>query len=142
MSESLKSDISECRIIDNHLFSDHVPVKIIFNIYINYISEVERPRDARQSWHYATEHDIDTHKDRLNDLLDTVTIHGLLFVMIIIVPSIEMNYVFYITLLLTIVLQLVITCLPLLVQLKPNLAAMIMFNILRKKHSRGIIFGK
>ena len=58
------------RAMDNHLFSDHVPLKLILHISVDYIPLTSRPFSVKQAWFKATQCNIDTYKTRLDNILD------------------------------------------------------------------------
>ena len=43
ISSVLQENIIECSIIDNHLHSDHIAVKLYLQIGMSYIVEIDRP---------------------------------------------------------------------------------------------------
>ena len=53
--ESLHYIISECSIIDNHLYSDHVPLYLKFHIDVIHVPEQKQQFTVKQAWHKASE---------------------------------------------------------------------------------------
>ena len=74
--------MDNCNIIDNHLFSDHVPLRLVVHIDVDYITVTSRPFSVKQAWYKATQCDIDmldcddkycsVHKDEIVDLYKSV----------------------------------------------------------------------
>ena len=54
--------MDNCNIIDNHLFSDYVPLRLVLHIDVDYITVTSRPFSVKQAWYKATQCDIDTYK--------------------------------------------------------------------------------
>ena len=52
-------------IIDNHLFSDHVTLRLILHISVDYVTMALRPFSVKQPWYKATQCDIYTYKTPL-----------------------------------------------------------------------------
>ena len=76
VSESLKKSITYCDIIDNHLYSDHVPLRVVLDIDIEQIIDVEeRPFTIKKAWHKASDQDIASYKYKLDSLLSDLDIH-------------------------------------------------------------------
>ena len=73
-TDSLKDKVSNCSIIDNHLYSDHVPICIEFNINVTHVQEEIRPYTTKQAWYKASEQDLSIYKDRLDELLTDITV--------------------------------------------------------------------
>ena len=48
VSESLSRAMDNCNIIDNHLFSDHVPLRLVLHISVDYITVTSRPFNVKQ----------------------------------------------------------------------------------------------
>ncbi len=60
--------LSECCIIDNHLYSDHVPLTITFDIEVDEAKPTEWTfRKKKAAWFKANEDDIFTYRRRLNN---------------------------------------------------------------------------
>ena len=66
--------MDNCNIIDNNLFSDHVPLRLVLHIDVDYITVTARPFSVKQAWYKATQCDIDTYKTCLDDILITYII--------------------------------------------------------------------
>ena len=47
-SESFSRAVDNCNIIDNHLFSDHVPLRLVLHIGVDYITVTSRPFSVKQ----------------------------------------------------------------------------------------------
>ncbi len=58
--------VSECWIIDNHICSDHVPLKLTLDMNIEHNCTKERPFNVRTAWYKATDDDIAVFKKRLD----------------------------------------------------------------------------
>ena len=74
VSESFSRAVDNCNIINNHLFSDHVPLRLDLLINVDYITVTSRPFSVKQAWYIATQCDIDTYKTRLDDILSHVSL--------------------------------------------------------------------
>ena len=74
MSGSCIRGVDNGNIIDNHLFSDHVPLRLILHISVDYITVTSRPFSVKQAWYKATQCDIDTYKTRLDDILSHISL--------------------------------------------------------------------
>ena len=61
-------------IIDNHLYSDHIPLQLILSLVISHDKQIELPFEVRQSWCKATNHDIRKYKDNLDEQLDNIVL--------------------------------------------------------------------
>ena len=68
VSESFSRAVDNCNILDNNLFSDHVPLRLILDISVDYITVTLRPFSVKQVWYKATQCDADTYKTRLDDI--------------------------------------------------------------------------
>ena len=68
-SESFSRDADNCNIIDNNLFSDHVLLRLVLHISVDYITVTSRQFSVKQAWYKATQCDINTYKTRLDDIL-------------------------------------------------------------------------
>ena len=66
--------MDNCNINDNHLFSDHVPLRLVLHIDVDYITVTSRPFSVKQAWYKATQCDIDTYKTRLDDILSHISL--------------------------------------------------------------------
>ena len=55
VSESFSRAVDNCNIIDNHLFSDHVPLRLVLHIDVDYITVTSRPFSVKQAWYKATQ---------------------------------------------------------------------------------------
>ena len=66
--------MANCNIIDNHLFSDHVPLRLVLHIDVDDITVTSRPFSVKQAWYKATQCDIDTYKTRLDDILSHISL--------------------------------------------------------------------
>ena len=64
--ESLIDKVSNCSIIDNHLYSDHVPICIEFDIKFTHVQEEIRPSTTKQAWYKASEQDLSISIDRID----------------------------------------------------------------------------
>ena len=73
-TDLLKDIVSNCSIIDNHLYSDHVPICIEFNINVTPVQEEIRPYTTKQAWYKASEQDLSIYKDRFDELLTDITV--------------------------------------------------------------------
>ena len=74
VTESVRSLTLECSIIDNDLYSDHVPLYLKFHIDVLHVPEQKQPFTAKQAWHKASEQDVNLYKDRLDDLLSIIQV--------------------------------------------------------------------
>lgn len=74
VSEYIKDHVSSCNIIDNHLYSDHVPLQLSIDIDIHHVETVERSFDVRKAWYKASEQDIVKYKCRLDELLNEISL--------------------------------------------------------------------
>ena len=59
VSESFSRAMDNCNIIDNHLFSDHVSLRLVLHIGVYYITVTSPPFSVKQAWYKATQCDID-----------------------------------------------------------------------------------
>ena len=55
-------------------FSDHVPLRLVLHIDVDYITVTSRPFSVKQAWYKATQCDIDTYKTRLDDILSHISL--------------------------------------------------------------------
>ena len=64
----MKSNVLLSAIIDNHLYSDHIPLQLTLSLDIFHDKQIELPfeLEVRQSWCKATSHDIRQYKDNLD----------------------------------------------------------------------------
>ncbi len=67
--------VCECCIIDNHLYSDHVPLTITFDIEVDHAKPTERTFRKKAAWFKANEDDIFTYRQRLNDKLFNIDLN-------------------------------------------------------------------
>ena len=74
ISSVLQENIIECSIIDNHLYSDHIAVKLCLQIDMNYIVEIDRPYSVKQAWYKASDADIAHYQLKLDDHLNNMYI--------------------------------------------------------------------
>ena len=72
VTDLLKDKIITCSSIDNHLYSDHVPIFLELNIDVIQSLEEIRPYTVKQSWHKASDQDLNIYKNQLDELLDKV----------------------------------------------------------------------
>ena len=98
VSESFSRAVDNCNIIDNHLFSDHVPLRLISHISVDYITVTSRTFSVMQAWfNKATpcDHMLDcddqycsVHKDEIciNLLLTLVLLPFITFILFLLVP--------------------------------------------------------
>ncbi len=75
ISQSLCNNVTECSIIDNHLYSDHVPLKLCLSIDMSYITEVERPYATKLAWYKASNDDIACYRRKLDECLSKIHIN-------------------------------------------------------------------
>ena len=64
--------MDNCNSIDNHLFSDHVPFRLVLHIDVDYITMTSRPFSVKQDWYNTTQCDIDKYKTCLDDILSHI----------------------------------------------------------------------
>ncbi len=69
VSDNLSECVSEYCIIDNHLFSDHVLLKLTLDVNIEYNYTNERSFNVQTAWHKATDDDIAIYKKMLDEKL-------------------------------------------------------------------------
>ena len=74
VTELLKDKIITCSSIDNHLYSDHVPIYLELNIDVVHELEKIRPYTVKQAWHKASDQDLNIYKNQLDSLLGKVTL--------------------------------------------------------------------
>ena len=74
LSQSMKSNVLLCAIIDNHLYSDHIPLQFTLSLDISHDKQIELSFEVRQSWCKATGHDIRKYKDNLDEQLDNIVL--------------------------------------------------------------------
>ena len=74
LSESMKSNVLLSAIIDNHLYSNHIPLQLTLSLDISHDKQIELPSEERQSWCKATNHDIRKYKDNLDEGLDNIVL--------------------------------------------------------------------
>ncbi len=75
MSDVLSECVSECCIIDNHLYLDHVPLTITFDIKVDHAKTTIRTFRKKAAWFKANEDDIFTYRQRLNDKLSNIDLN-------------------------------------------------------------------
>ena len=56
------------------MFSDHVPLRLVLHINVDYITVTSRPFSVKPAWYKATQYDIDAHKTRLDDILAHISL--------------------------------------------------------------------
>ncbi len=61
-STSIADCVLDCSIVDNHLHSDHVPVKVTFDIDVVLKTVLERTNVTRVAWHRANNDHIGKYK--------------------------------------------------------------------------------
>ena len=82
LSESMKSNVLCSAIIDNHLYSDHIPLQLTLSLDISHDNQIDLPFEVRQSlpfevrqsWCKATNHDIRKYKYNLDEQLDNIVL--------------------------------------------------------------------
>ena len=79
ISNGLVDCIERCAIIDEHLYSDHVPLRIVFNIEVEYLNVSERPHVCKIAWHKATDDHLSEYRHNLNNNLRTIDVHNEVF---------------------------------------------------------------
>ena len=72
VNNDVLTDVINCQIIDDHCFSDHVPVKLSLNVAYNCNILQEREHVARLKWDCAKPEDIDMYKDQLATNLNDI----------------------------------------------------------------------
>ena len=70
LPEFMKSNVLLSAIIDNHLYSDHIPLQLTLSLDIFHDMQIELPFEVSQSWCKATDHDIRKYKDNLDEESD------------------------------------------------------------------------
>lgn len=79
VSPAMASCVSSCEIIDNHLFSDHVPVKTTFDFNIDVMSITDRPHQSKTAWWKASSEQLLEYKYVLEQKLKNIKVdHDLL----------------------------------------------------------------
>ena len=68
----MKSNVLLLAIIDNHLYSDHIPLQLTLSLDISHDKQIEILFEVCQSWCIATNHDIRKYKDNLDEQLDNL----------------------------------------------------------------------
>ena len=63
VTSALSDNLLECSIIDNLLFSDHVPLKIRLDLTVENVSIKERTYCSRVAWNKASSESIDRYRD-------------------------------------------------------------------------------
>ena len=71
-SPAIASCVESCGIIDNHLFSDHVPLKVVFNMDVEHLNVSERTHVCRTVWSKASDDQILQYKQSLHDNLQNI----------------------------------------------------------------------
>ena len=79
LSESMKSNVLLSAVIDNHLYSDHIPLQLTLSLDIFHDKQIELPFEVRQSWYRATNHDIRKYKDNLDGHVDNIVLYSVEF---------------------------------------------------------------
>ena len=74
ISSGLHENIIVCSIIDNHLYSDHIAVKLCLQIDMSYIVEIDRPYSVKQAWYKGSGADIAHYQLKLDDHLNNMYI--------------------------------------------------------------------
>ena len=72
VSKNLTEYISDYSIVNNHLYSDHVPLSIKFNVVVKHFQVKEHVRVAQTSWKKATSSNIDNYKVLLDKRLKLI----------------------------------------------------------------------
>ena len=62
--------VLSCDIVDNHLNSDHVPLKVVFDFNVGHVDLVERPHIRQTAWWEASSCDIQEYRTRLDNKVD------------------------------------------------------------------------
>ena len=62
--------VLSCDIVDNHLNSDHVPLKVVFDFNVGHVDLVERPHIRQTAWWKASSCDIQEYRTRLDNKVD------------------------------------------------------------------------
>ena len=65
ISDSLSHGFT-CKTIDNHLYSDHIPVLLSLEIDASYNSFSERVYKSKPAWYKATDYELSMYKQRLD----------------------------------------------------------------------------
>ena len=71
VSDALK-DVSVCSIIDNHLYSDHVPLVLTIDYDVSHYPSVPRKFRQKIAWHKVTDEDIKLYKSKLDYYLGCI----------------------------------------------------------------------
>ena len=74
VSKDIVNDICECRIVDDHNFSDHVPVQLVLNISYDCIAIKSRKFVSKLKWDCASNSQIDNYKQSVCDGLQNMDI--------------------------------------------------------------------
>ncbi len=66
VSQGLGSSVDTFNIIDNHLFSDHVPICVSCDIQIDHINIQDRPNVSRTAWWKASDEQCLQYRETLD----------------------------------------------------------------------------
>ena len=72
MSDAIGSCVETCNIIDNHLFSDHVPVCVTLSIDMEILDIKDRTHICRTAWNKASDEQIEQYKVTLQSNLENL----------------------------------------------------------------------
>ena len=78
VTATLGQKVLECLIIDNLLFSDHVPLKIRLDLNVDHM--FERNYCHGLSWHEASTEQIDQYKSECNCSVRTIRVKNILMI--------------------------------------------------------------
>ena len=62
--------VLSCDIVDNHLYTDHVPLKVVYDFNVGHVDLVERPHIRQTAWWKASSCDIQEYRTRLDNKVD------------------------------------------------------------------------
>ncbi len=69
ISDIMSESVIDCSIVDDHLHSHHLPVKLSLDFNITHSAVSKRPHVVKKAWHKANDCHIDMYKSKLNEQL-------------------------------------------------------------------------
>ncbi len=74
VSPAIGDCMLSCEIIDNHLYSDHVPLNVVFDFNIDYMNINESSHECKTAWSKATDEQLLHYKNELENRLKVITL--------------------------------------------------------------------
>ncbi len=76
VSSAIGNSVVACDIIDNYLFSDHVPVKLVLDLCVEHFGIKDRPHCSKTAWWKASEPQLAQYKQNLQTNLESISFNN------------------------------------------------------------------